>query len=82
MTERSKDRHKPRATIASADDDGLWTELGQVVGENRRSEVTRQLWAAFLKRPGVKIPRRRDYETQCTQKPATPEDGGPNEAPR
>src|ERR1700759_3651925 len=54
--DRSKDRHKPRATIASADDDGLWTELGEVVGENKRSEVTRALWAAFLKRPGPKMP--------------------------
>jgi hypothetical protein len=60
--DRSKDRHKPRVSIASADEDGLWAELGKVVGDNNRSEVTRQLWAAFLKRPGVKIPRRADYE--------------------
>ncbi|GAA0493798.1 hypothetical protein Ade02nite_21120 [Paractinoplanes deccanensis] len=59
---RSLNRHRPRATIAGADDDGLWTELGQVVGDNRRSEVTRQLWAAFLKRPKSPMPRRRDYE--------------------
>lgn len=63
--DRSKDRHKPRATIASADDDGLWTELGEVVGENKRSEVTRALWAAFLKRPGAKMPRRSQYEKKA-----------------
>ncbi len=62
MTDRNQDRHKKRATIASADDDKLWSELGDLVGIKNRSEVTRQLWAAFLKRPGAKMPRRRDYE--------------------
>lgn len=62
--ERNRDRHKKRATIASADEHGLWTELGQVVGDDQRSEITRRLWAAFLGRPGAKMPRRRDYPTQ------------------
>lgn len=60
--DRAKDRHNPRATIASADADRLWTELGEVVGEKNRSEVTRQMWAAFLGRPKARMPRRRDYE--------------------
>jgi hypothetical protein len=58
--DRSKDRHKPRATIAGAED--LWKELGEVVGDKNRSEVTRRLWAAFLKRPGARIPRLKDYQ--------------------
>lgn len=62
MGNRNQDRHKKRATIASADEHGLWTELGQVVGDNERSEVTRQLWAAFLKRPGARMPKRSNYE--------------------
>jgi hypothetical protein len=62
MGNRNQDRHKKRATIASADEHSLWTELGQVVGDNERSEVTRQLWAAFLKRPGARMPKRSDYE--------------------
>lgn len=58
--DRSKDRHKPRATIADMEDE--WRELGEVVGDGNRSEVVRQLVRAFLKRPGAKIPRRSDYE--------------------
>jgi hypothetical protein len=58
--DRSKDRHKPRATIAGAED--LWRELGEVVGDGNRSKVVRQMIAAFLRKPGVKIPRRSDYE--------------------
>lgn len=61
MPEPSPDRHLlPKHSIRV--DDDLWDELGKVVGEKRRSEVTRMLWAAFLKRPGAKIPRRKDYE--------------------
>lgn len=70
--DRSKDRHKPRATIASADEDGLWTELGQAVGDSRRSEVTRMMWAAFLKRPKARMPRISDYEGM--KKPAGPDE--------
>lgn len=62
MGNRNQDRHKKRATIASADENSLWTELGEVVGDNERSEVTRRLWAAFLKRPGARMPKRSDYE--------------------
>lgn len=60
--DRSKDRHKPRATIASGED--LWKELGEVVGEKNRSKVTRQLWAAFLKKPGARMPRLKDYKDE------------------
>ncbi len=57
-----EDRHKaPRHTVE--DGYGLWEELGRVVGEKNRSKVTRELWAAFLKRPGARIPRRKDYES-------------------
>ncbi|WP_433730780.1 hypothetical protein ACQP2Y_20995 [Actinoplanes sp. CA-051413] len=58
--DRSKDRHNPRVSIVN--ENGLWEELGRVVGDKERSEVTRRLWAAFLKRPGARIPRRSDYE--------------------
>ena len=58
--DRSKDRHKPRATIADMSDE--WEELGRLVGDGNRSKVVRQLVRAFLKRPGVKMPRRKDYE--------------------
>jgi metal-responsive CopG/Arc/MetJ family transcriptional regulator len=60
--DRSKDRHKPRATIAGIED--VWDEFGQVVGDKNRSEVVRQMIAAFLKRPGVRMPRRKDYESR------------------
>ena len=39
-----------------------WEELGRLVGDGNRSKVVRQLVRAFLKRPGVKMPRRKDYE--------------------
>ena len=58
-------------------DDADWTELGEVVGgDPERGEVIRRLVAAFLGRPGVRMPRRRHYETPDTRKPATPEGDG------
>lgn len=44
-------------------DDADWEELGQVVGgDPERGDVIRRLVTAFLKRPGAKMPRRKDYE--------------------
>jgi len=57
--DRSKDRHKFRASIADVGD--LWKEFGQLVGDGNRSKVIRQFIAAMLGRPGVRMPRRRDY---------------------
>jgi hypothetical protein len=54
--DRSKDRHKPRATIAGAED--LWKKLGEAVGDGERSRVTRELWAWWLREPGAKMPKR------------------------
>jgi len=59
--DRSKDRHKFRATIADAE--ALWTKLGEVVGDGKRSEVTRELWAWYLREPGAKTPKRPERRT-------------------
>lgn len=57
------DRHKlPNYTVRMDRDD--WKEFGEVVarkGEGR-SEVVARMVRAFLKRPGVTIPRLKDYE--------------------
>lgn len=56
------DRHvTPHFTVYI--DRELWREFGQVVGDRKRSDVVRDMIAAFLKRPGAKIPRRKDYES-------------------
>ncbi|MFI5938025.1 hypothetical protein [Actinoplanes sp. NPDC051494] len=61
MPDQPADRHvRKRRPIGLDDED--WKELGAVVGDKQRSELVRQLVRAFLKRPGVKIPRRKDYE--------------------
>lgn len=43
-------------------EDDLWDELGDRIGKRERSELFRRFAAAFLKRPGAKIPRLKDYE--------------------
>jgi hypothetical protein len=61
------DRHLvPKHTIRTEQD--LWDEFGEIVRRkgDSRSDVISQMIAAFLKRPGVKIPRRSDYEPPKT----------------
>lgn len=59
--DRSEDRHvRPRQWVGFEEAD--WREFGQLVGDKRRGEVLRQFVRAILGRPGVKMPRRRDYE--------------------
>jgi hypothetical protein len=72
--DRSKDRHKPRATIAGAED--LWRKLGDAVGDGERSKVTRELWAWWLREPGARMPKR---PTAVTERPATPKGSRPGE---
>lgn len=58
------DRHLvPKHTIRAERE--LWDEFGEVVRRNNesRSDVITRMIGAFLKRPGVKMPRRKDYET-------------------
>lgn len=60
MTE-PKDRHTtPRRPIGIEKDD--WDELADVVGTRNRAELIRRLVKAFLKRPGVKMPTRAEFE--------------------
>lgn len=62
MSERSKDRHSHRVSIGVPKPD--WLELETILEghDDDRSELVRKMIAAFLKRPGAKIPRRSDYE--------------------
>ncbi len=62
--DRSEDRHRlTRHSIGFEDAD--WDELLAVTGTpEERHEVIRRMVSAFLKRPGVKIPRRKDYPPQ------------------
>lgn len=62
MPEQRKDRHSHRVSITVPKED--WSELEGILDghEDDRSELVRKLIAAFLKRPGAKIPRRKDYE--------------------
>jgi hypothetical protein len=63
--DRSEDRHAWHRHFVGFDD-ADWEELGRVVGgDPERGEVIRRMVRAFLKRPGVKIPRRSDYEPQA-----------------
>nr|WP_221374531.1 hypothetical protein [Actinoplanes polyasparticus] len=60
--DRTEDRHAMHRHMVGFDD-ADWEELGQVVGgDPERGDVIRRLVAAFLKRPGAKMPRRKDYE--------------------
>lgn len=62
--DRSKDRHRhKRYTIDLGDDGELWDEIGREIGSEERAKIWRRFAAAFLKRPGAKIPRRKDYES-------------------
>lgn len=59
--DRTGDRHAQHRHMIGFDDD-VWEELGRVVGgDPERGEVIRRLVAAFLKRPGAKMPRRSNY---------------------
>jgi hypothetical protein len=59
------DRHLiPKHTIRMEDD--LWDEFGGFVGGRKRADVLRQFVEALLGRPGVKMPRRKDYEPPQT----------------
>lgn len=51
------DRHTTSRRVISLDED-LWNELGEAVGDRGRSAVIRELVAAYLGRPGAKMPRR------------------------
>jgi hypothetical protein len=55
--DRSEDRHATPRRVFSVSDD-LWDEFGEAVGERQRSEYLRLLIAAFLGRPGAKMPKR------------------------
>lgn len=63
---RSKDRHSHRVSIGVPKRD--WLELEAILDGHAddRSELVRKMIAAFLKRPGVKIPRLKDYEPPQT----------------
>lgn len=55
--EPEADRHViPRRVVSMPDD--LWDELGLQVGDGRRSETIRDLVKWWLRRPGVKMPKR------------------------
>lgn len=60
--DRSKDRHSYRVSFVLSKQE--WQEFGDLlaVKDDNRSEVLRQFVRAMLGRPGVKMPRRRDYE--------------------
>jgi|GEM_PF-1960905 len=55
--DRSADRHATARHIISVEAE-LWDEFGTVVGARNRSAVIRDLLAAFLGKPGAKMPRR------------------------
>lgn len=50
-------------------DDTDWDELGDLVGDGNRSDLVRTLVRAFLRRPGVKMPTRAQYEAEQPPKP-------------
>jgi hypothetical protein len=61
--DRSKDRHRHKRYSFDLGDDGdLWDEIGQKIGSRERAKLWRKFALAFLKRPGAKIPRLKDYE--------------------
>lgn len=51
------DRHTTPRRIVSIPDD-VWEEFGQHVGERERSETIRELLKWWMRRPGVRMPKR------------------------
>ena len=62
MTSANERRKTTRRQIGIDDPD--WDELADIVGAGNRSEVIRNLVRAFLKRPGVKMPTRAQYDAK------------------
>ena len=61
--DRSKDRHRhQRYTIDLGDDGELMAELSELLTPAERKKLCRLFVLAFLKKPGARIPRLKDYE--------------------
>jgi hypothetical protein len=65
--DRSEDRHAWHRHFVGFDDSD-WEDFGELVGgDPERGDAIRQFVRALLKRPGAKMPRRKDYERSDLQ---------------